>query len=234
MGGVLGAAATAGYLVKPDSPIKSYKDIKGKTLAFASPGGYMHWVAIAAVKAAGLTTQEVKLLPAGGSPEAWAAVQGGAADAAWAIDGGGSQMVIDGKARWAFKDADILPDFQSTAFYTSQKEMTERPDQLKAFLRAYQKSAEYVQANFDEALRLWTAYTSVSQAGITYDKAKQIMDIYPLPLSALTTKLSVAGLKVNGELMLETGVVKEKVDWSKIIDQSFLAPALQVDLSKIQ
>ncbi|MDO8689938.1 MAG: ABC transporter substrate-binding protein, partial [Dehalococcoidia bacterium] len=227
-------AATAGYLVPVDSPIKSYKDIKGKTIAFASPGGYTHWIALASIRAAGLQASDVKLLPAGGSPEAYAAVLAGAADAFHATDGTGSIMVTQGKVRWGWKDTDVIPQLPSSCIYVSEREINDRPDQLKAFLKVYQRADEYIVSNLDDALVMWTSHPKVAQAGMTLDIARKLGELYPIPKEAWTTKLNVEALQTTENLMLETNVIKAKVAWDKVIDQRFLREDLQrVDLSKL-
>ncbi len=232
VGGVNAAAGAACYLVPPESPIKSLKDIKGKKLGFPSPGGYTHNFTIELVRKAGYTLDEVKLVSVGGSAEAWAATLSGAVDAGWAGSAMCAKMVMEGKARVPFTDLDAFPVWQGQVFTTSKKFVSEHGDVLRRFLRAYQKGCEFVWANPDETLKIWTSHP---QAQFSLEVAKKTMEMFPMPLKTFTAQLSGPGLRANEPSLVTLGVIKEgeKLDWNKVIDQSFLREDLRIDLSKI-
>src|SRR3972149_7126607 len=74
-----------GWLTRYDSPIKSLKDIKGKKIGFSVPGSNSNFLAIKAIKAAGLTTEDVKLVASGSPSDTWTAVKTGLVDVGWGV-----------------------------------------------------------------------------------------------------------------------------------------------------
>ncbi len=86
----------------------------------------------------------------------------------------------------------------------------------------------------DDALVMWISNPKVTQAGMTLDVARKMGELYPIPKEAWNTKFDVEGLQTTENLMLETNVVKARVPWDKVINQSFLREDLQrIDLSKL-
>src|ERR1700721_1860637 len=68
-------------VVKKDSPLTGIKDLIGKQIAYTSPGSVSNMVILMALKANGITQQQVKLVPAGDLGANLAAVSSGAVDA---------------------------------------------------------------------------------------------------------------------------------------------------------
>ena len=67
------------WLVKKDSTLKSIKDLAGKQIAYTAPGSVSNMLILMALKANGMTPQQVKLVPAGDLGANISAVGSGAA-----------------------------------------------------------------------------------------------------------------------------------------------------------
>jgi len=69
------------WVVKKDTTLTGIKDLVGKKIAFTAPGSVSNMVILMALKANGITPQQVKLVPAGDLGANLAAVGSGAVDA---------------------------------------------------------------------------------------------------------------------------------------------------------
>jgi ABC-type nitrate/sulfonate/bicarbonate transport system substrate-binding protein len=76
-----GNFAVMSFWVRPDSPIKSLAELRGKTIGVTRAGSASHTIARLALKSAGLTDREVKYLHHGGLPESFASLDQGIVDA---------------------------------------------------------------------------------------------------------------------------------------------------------
>jgi ABC-type nitrate/sulfonate/bicarbonate transport system substrate-binding protein len=77
-----GNFAVMSVWVKRDSPIKTFANLRGKTIAVTRAGSASHTIARIALKSAGLTDRDVKFLHHGGLPEMFASLDQGIVDAA--------------------------------------------------------------------------------------------------------------------------------------------------------
>jgi NitT/TauT family transport system substrate-binding protein len=84
------------WYVRADSPVKSMKDLEGKSVAFSRPGSSSNQIAAALAKAAGVN---VKLVPAGGPAATLTQVMSGQLDAGWSAVPTNLNLVQEGKIR---------------------------------------------------------------------------------------------------------------------------------------
>jgi NitT/TauT family transport system substrate-binding protein len=92
------------WYVPANSPIKSIKDLEGKTIAFSRPGSSTNLMVLNLLK-----EYEVKAKPVstGGLPATHTQVMSGQIDAGWAVPPFGVQEITDGKIRVVVKAGDI-------------------------------------------------------------------------------------------------------------------------------
>jgi len=74
------------WVVKKDSTLTSIKDLIGKQIAYTAPGSVSNMLILMALKANGITQQQVKLVPAGDLGANLSAVGSGAVDAGFSDD----------------------------------------------------------------------------------------------------------------------------------------------------
>jgi NitT/TauT family transport system substrate-binding protein len=77
------------WMVKLDSPLHGIKDLAGKRIGYTSPGSTSNMLILMALKANGMTAQQVQLMPAGDLGANLSAVSNGAIDA-----GFGDEMLL--------------------------------------------------------------------------------------------------------------------------------------------
>src|SRR5580704_11345066 len=97
---VIGAQATGAadyWYVKASSPIKTLKDLNGKTIAYSTAGSSTESVVRAFIKENGLTS--AKAMSTGNGPSTMTAVITDQVDVGWASPPGGLKEIDEGKIR---------------------------------------------------------------------------------------------------------------------------------------
>jgi NitT/TauT family transport system substrate-binding protein len=136
-------AADLYWYVRADSPIKSLKDIEGKTFSFSRPGSSSNQIAAALVRKSGASN--VKLVSTGGAPATLTQVMSGQIDVGWSAIPGPLDLVKEGKLRVIAVGNDAPGAATQTVRVniTNANVLATRRDVLRRFLIAYQKSIDW-------------------------------------------------------------------------------------------
>ena len=182
------------WYVKAESPIKSMKDMDGKTMGYSRPGSSTNLVALAL---ADYFKVKPKLVSTGGIPGTRTQVMSGQIDAGWAVPHFNFDLVNDGKIRIITRGSDV-PDLNEQAVrvnVASVKFLTERRDVARRFMKAYHDSLEWIYANPDKSVAFYATFNKVSP-----QIAKQTFESFP---KAALAPWPVKGLKQNLDAALE-------------------------------
>ncbi|QFR02200.1 nitrate ABC transporter substrate-binding protein [Streptomyces phaeolivaceus] len=195
--GKVGADVTA-VLVKKDSPIKSAKNLAGRT------------VAVNTLQNIGDTTVRESVRKDGGDPtkvefveipfdQMPAALDDGRVDAAWM--GEPAQTVAKGQGARVIASpfAETDPNLTLATYFTSTKTAQQDPALVKKFTEAMNESLEYASAHPDEARQILTGYTKISG---------EVLDELILP--SWPTEVNTASLEKLAELGEQDGVFGDK------------------------
>jgi sulfonate transport system substrate-binding protein len=196
-------------VVPVNSGIKSPKDLKGKKVA-VTKGSYAHHLLVLVLKQGGLTTRDVEII---NLPNA---------DISTAIQTGN----IDAGAVWepqitkleAQKIARVLADGTgikkgALVIIATNDFATKHRDQLKAFLKAYQRGAAFIKSNPKEAAKLIEQDVNLSSDLLL--KVFKKFDYNP----ALQAE-DIAELKITEEFMKENALIKSHVNIDTFADLS--------------
>ena len=182
------------WYVKADSPIKSMKDMTGRTMGYSRPGSSTNLVALALAEHFHV---KPKLVSTGGIPDTRTQVMSGQIDAGWAVPHFNFDLVNEGKIRIIARGSDVpsLNDQAVRVNVASVKFLTERRDLARRFMKAYHESLEWMYANPDKAIAFYAAFNKVSP-GV----AKQTYESFP---KGAIAAWPVKGLKKNLDDALE-------------------------------
>jgi NitT/TauT family transport system substrate-binding protein len=162
-GGIAVNRINDGLIVKPNSPIKSFADLKGKTIGHV-PGIQWRTISRHLVRAAGLSPDtDVKLIDLAVGMQV-PAVVGGTVDATLSLEPVGSIAVASGKAARAVTNpvaAVIADPFYSGASLMTTKFLKERPDAARRVVEVIDQATELVNANFDRYKPALPKYTPI-------------------------------------------------------------------------
>lgn len=147
------------WYVRADSPIKSLKDLQGKTFAFSRPGSSSNLVAAALVRKSGTNA---KLVSTGGPPATLTQVMSGQIDVGWSAVPVGLDLVKEGKIRVLATGNDAPGTAEQTVRVnvTNATVFKTRKDVLRRFLIAYQKTVDWMYGT-SEGLQAYSAFSKV-------------------------------------------------------------------------
>ncbi len=162
-GGIAVNRINDGLIVKPDSPIKSFADLKGKTLGHV-PGIQWRTISRHMVRAAGLNPDtDIKLVELAVGLQV-SAVVGGTVDAVLALEPVGSIAVASGKAARAITNpaAQLIADpFYSGAALMTSKFAKERPDVARKVVEVIDQATDMVNGDFKKYKPILARYTPI-------------------------------------------------------------------------
>ena len=200
------------WVTLPDSPIKSPADLAGQKVAFTSPKSVTEMLLIMESEKRGIKFDTVA---AGGIGQGLTLLQQRAVVAAPIMDPIWARL--QDKFRPVFRIKDDLPPIVQTVGVTTADFIRSNPDKLKKLIAARKKGVEFIYAHPEEV-------AAIVASAYDLDKAVALRAIQNLcemrywsagefELEAMDNM--VKGLKIVGE-------VEGPVDWSKVIDKSFL------------
>ena len=164
-GGIAVDRINDGLIVKPDSPIKSFADLKGKSLGHV-PGIQWRTISRYMVRSAGLDPDtDVKLVDLAVAMQV-PAVVGGTVDATLSLEPVGSIAVASGKAVRAMTNpvARVIADpFYSGASLITTKFLKERPEVARKVVAVIDEATDLVNANFAKYKPILTKYTPTKE-----------------------------------------------------------------------
>lgn len=182
------------WYVKAESPVKSMKDMDGKTMGYSRPGSSTNLVALALAEHYKV---KPKLVSTGGIPDTRTQVMSGQIDAGWAVPHFNFDLVNEGKLRIIARGSEV-PSLNEQAVRVNvagAKFLNERRDVARRFMKAYNDSLEWMYANPGKAMAFYAAFNKVSP-----DIARQTFESFP---KAAITPWPVKGLKQNLEDALQ-------------------------------
>lgn len=208
------------WVAKAGSGIKGIADLVGKRVGYTSPNSVSNMVILMALKAQGLTAQQVKLIPAGDLGANLAAVTSGAVDAAFsdAMIFGQNQALVQ-PVFWV-KDA-MSPRMMQTVCITTVAYAKEHPEVVRGIVAARAEGLAYLLAHPDEAGDILARDYSNPNAALFRSEIKNLMAIDYWSDGTFDYEgmnHMVEGLQITGQL-------KEAPDWGKMVDTSFLPAA---------
>lgn len=209
-------------VVKPDSPIKTIADLKGKKVAYLS-GTVRHSTFAKALKTVGLSLSDVESVNLG-IENSGPALTRGDVDAIVESTGPVQKLIESGQARLVFDGGvDGKPEWAVPHLISVNGEFARKyPDLVTRVLAADIKAARWADANPEETIKIFVSETGNSEAAVrsTYPDGKFWQD-------PQITEEAIASLKGEESFMAEAGLLKGKVDYSKWVDRSFYDAAVK-------
>jgi len=208
-------------VVKPDSPIRTLKDLAGKKIGFSNPKSLSEIMAIMTVEKAGLKPEQVQRVALGSLGGALTALESGAVDMAvglqvvWQQRSDKMRVMLDA-------GRDLPPMVQSVGIATGDL-MRKKSETLRAIIAARREAVRFMNANPQQAAKL---------------TEKHFPKVQPAILAKVTESLAKSGYWSEGGIEMApmenmarglqlVGEIKGAVDWKKVVDKSFLPKDLQ-------
>jgi len=195
----------AGLMVKGDSPIKSPKDLEGKTVAANTLQNIVDTSVRASVRKDGGDPSKVKFvaLP---FPEQPAALASGQVDAVFVVEPFQQAVLAEGGRKIASSYVDAADNLTVAAYFTSQQLQGENPDLVRRFTAAMQESLSYADSHPDEARQIIGTYTKI---------APEVIEKVTLP--KWPAEVNRESLETMADLAVEDGLLKEAPDLNALL-----------------
>lgn len=208
IGGGFGAS-TVVFVVKRDGPIQRIEDLKGRKIGYSKPGSNTHVLATTLNQQHGLGAE---LVSTGGVGESLIALRNGLVDCVWTAEPQPSRYaefrrLVSGEA--------IIPHFVELVLLSHERFIQERPEVLRAVAQAYNQSMHAVRDQPAAAASSWAKVAELD-AAVVADAMQHV------PSNAWTANLLPDGLRTIERTMLEFGLIKQAVDWNRLVVQDFL------------
>lgn len=205
-------------IVKKDNPIQSIADLNGKTVAVAK-GSSAHIFLIKALEKNNMKESDLKIVELQ-PDEANSAFQTDRIDA-WATwDPYVTTEVKSDRAR-IVESVETMNIVAPALMIGRDKFISENPELTAAYLKAYQRTVDWVNANKDEAAALLA-----EEKKMDLELVKTLVD-YTNYINTPVTEDVQAAMQSTADILLEAGTIKDKVDISKVFDNSYIEEALK-------
>lgn len=212
--------AEASLVTMPDSPVKSLKDLEGKKVAVTSPKGVSEMLLLMALKAEGVDAAKVERVASGGYVNGLTMLEKGAVDAAALIE----PLSISRAAQYrtVASYGTILPPMTTSVGITTRAFAAKNPDKLKAIIAGRAAGVEAIYADPKKAGEIVGKAFKLEPA-----LAEKAVDNMIAPRMWSTGAFDTAELDRTVDGLRLIGQVTGPVDWSKLLDPSFLPASLK-------
>jgi NitT/TauT family transport system substrate-binding protein len=207
-------------LVRPDSPIRSPVDLKGKKIGVPSLNSSTKVIPSRVLASLGLKIDgpdadvEWIIYPAAELP---LALERGLVDAIGSGDPAASIIENEGKARVIINNAtdDNLKNEFCCVTPVRSAAITEHPEEIAKFLRAIQKASKWVQENPDEAARIITEKKYIAGEVAVNAQVLKTFNYRASVSQALTA------IERNAKELQQIGIVASDVDVDALVKNTF-------------
>jgi NitT/TauT family transport system substrate-binding protein len=150
-------------IVAGDSPIKTPADLSGKTISVNNLQNIGDTTIRTVVDNNGGDSSKIKFVEVA-FPDAEAAVANKQVDAAWILAPFLDSAVANGARVITYNFSAFNPKLDISGYFTTAKTVADKPELVKSFQKAMNKSLEYANSHPDEVKQIVTTYTKMTAA----------------------------------------------------------------------
>jgi NitT/TauT family transport system substrate-binding protein len=212
------------WVTRPDTKLDGPEDLKGKRLAYTNPKSVTEGLARAFLEATGLTEKEVKLVAIGGVGAGLTALEQNVVDVAILPEPTLSQRMSMNPPPYKAEPwlNDLVPNFTQTVGIAPVEVIEKNPEKIQAVIDGRRKGVAFLYENPAEAGKIMSAVN-----GLSADENTQAI----AGLRKISNKwwnaegFNFDGMNATMKVMqlASGGTGDEKIDWSSMIDDRFLA-----------
>lgn len=208
------------WAVKPDSPIKTLADIKGKKVGYTNPRSTSQALAQMVAQKAGLQPSDIELVRTGGFGEGYAALGTGMIDVAPIPEPLWAQY--KDKLRAIAYASEILPPLSNVVGVTTANMAAEKGDFIRAVIRARRKAVEFMIANPDEAGDIVAKHYNLTPA-VARSAVRNLVTSKTQGVEYWGSgQINMEGLRRMIDVQKSLGAIQGDADVTKMVDTQFL------------
>jgi NitT/TauT family transport system substrate-binding protein len=212
--------------VKPDSPIKTVADLKGKKLGYTNPRSTSLALATLVLQSGGLKTEDAELVKTGGFGEGVAALDVGIIDAAPIPEPLWSKF--QGKYRAIARASEMLQPMANVVGITTTGQAAAKGDFIRAVIRARARAVAFMHEQPDAAgdivAKVYNLEPAVARSAVRNLVTSRTGGIPYWGNGAI----HMEGLKRSIDVQKMVGAISGDIDAEKIVDTQFLPAGAQM------
>jgi NitT/TauT family transport system substrate-binding protein len=215
----LGHRYGSAVVVRKNGPIKTFADMRGRTVAIPSRFSDERLLLFRAMKIWGIKPAEVKMVEMA-PPDVAGALAAGAIDAYSMGEPFPSQAEIGGFGRILFQAREYWPDYMSCILVVQQSLIDQRPDVVQELVDGIARSGLWLDKGKphreDAADFVGRFYYNQKPALLRWALTKPLDRVMYTPLAPRK-----ADFDLVRDLMMETGVLDKKIEFAEYADTRF-------------
>lgn len=205
-------------LVKKDSPIKSLKDLKGKKIAVAKGSSGFNLL-YRALDQANIKPDEVEIIQLQ-PDEAQPAFETGAVDA-WSIwEPFITFQTVEQNAR-ILENGESLNVYSPGFTIVRTNFAEEHPELVVEFLKVYERALRWQEDNLDEAIDLYAEAKKIDK-----EIVRKVMENNKALNRPISEEI-IQAQQETADFQYSMEAIKQKIDTSKVIDNTYIEKALK-------
>ena len=217
-----GIAAMAGppnnmaLIVAANGPIKTVADLKGAKVGVSTVGSLTYWLAQQLSIRQGWGPSGIDIVSVGGMQgEAAGIVSGNIQGGVGSLEGG-LEMSDKGQGRILLMFGDFVHPFLAHAIFATDKMITDRPSQIRGFLKGWFDTIAYSKTNKAQTIRFSQTVTHLSD-----ENAEQVY-LNETPMFSTDGKFDLAAVDVVKKSLVDMGQVDKMPDNKDLFTEEFL------------
>jgi NitT/TauT family transport system substrate-binding protein len=201
---------------KDDASIKSPADLKGKRVSVSTVGSLTYWLVSETSRQQGWGPNGIDIAPMGVAQPQIAAlkrkdIDGMVTDISTALD-----MERSGDGRILMRFGDIVKDFHIHVIFATNKDIAEKPDALRGFLKGWLETIHFMRANKAETVDI-----AKDVIGKDPDITSRTYDTL-MPMFSDDGRFNPKALAVLAKSYVELKVLNSEPDPKQLYTETFL------------
>jgi NitT/TauT family transport system substrate-binding protein len=215
----LGHRYGSAVVVRKNGPIKTFADMRGRTIAIPSRYSDERLLVFRAMKVWGIKPGEIKMVEMA-PPDVAGALAAGAIDAFSMGEPFPSQAELGGYGRILFQAREYWPDYMSCILVVQQSLIDKRPDMVQALVDGIARSGLWLDKSKphrdDAADFVGRFYYNQKPALLRWALTNPMDRVMYTPLAPRKPDFDLVR-----DLMIETGVLDKKIEFNDYTDTRF-------------
>jgi NitT/TauT family transport system substrate-binding protein len=203
-------------LVRNDDSVKTVADLKGRRVSVSTVGSLTYWLVSETSRQQGFGPQGIVITPMGATQPQIAALERREIDGMVTDISTALTFERSGKFRILMHFGDLVKDFHIHVIFATDKDIAQKPDALRGFLKGWFETIAFMRANKAESVDIAKAVI-----GKDTDITARAYDAL-MPMFSDNGRFDPKALATLAGSFVELGVLPEKPDMSKLYTEQFL------------
>ena len=225
----LGHRSGAVIMVRKDSPIRTFADLRGKRIAIPSRFAVDHIFVRKLMAAHGLTEGDLTMIELA-PPDMPAALLADAIDAYATGEPFGAKSEMDGYARVLYMTRDVWPTYICCVLTVRQELIDEDPRTVQLLVDHVLAAGKWLETNPAHRTTAARVASHRSMFNQPFDLIKWVMERPTDRVTYGDLRLIRSEFDELMRLSLAAGMIKKPIDYNKYVDERFIKNARPVDI----